>query len=435
MALTDECLGLCEAGFRCDRASGECIEDPCDGACAEGYHCEGSGEEATCVAGDGGEASDIASRLDRLFEPRPGFGGGDGACSVDLGDGQTLWLLNDTWIGPVTEGRRGPNASIVHNAIGLWSHESEPGEEQSVLVHHGGSEASPRAWVTPPGAADADPRWYWLADGLVLPDSGQLALFAWEIERKGEGGTWDFQRRGSAVMLVDHPDQPLTAWQPRITPLPFSVGPGEVAWGAEIVVDPDANDRAHVFVFGTRAFVDPPSRDLLVARVASAEIEHTDAWRFWNGTEWAADVTAAAPIASGLTDELSVHLIDDEAGVAHWILLHSDPTLGPDLLARVAPGPLGPYSAPRVLGAFEAPELPGYFTYGAKGHDHLSEPGDLLVSFVVNHEDFATMASDTSIYRPRFVAVPLESALEVAPRVELVADPDTEAEEPAPSAD
>lgn len=427
MALTDACLGFCEQGFTCDEETGKCVEAPCGGTCAEGFHCEGEGLDAACVPADGEEIvaeSAVATRLEHVFDPKPGFGGGDGVYSIDLGDGRTLWLLNDTWVGPVTDGKRGPGATIVHNAIALWSHEDgEPGAPapELSLFHkpattvRRGVKTEPDAWILPEAVPDAPPidDWYWWADGLVLPESGQLAMFVWHIQRRpsAEGGTWDFARNGGALAVVDHPGEPPTTWQPRITQLPFSAGPGEVAWGADVVVDPDEAEGVHLLVFGTRTLVDPPSRDLLVARVPAAEIEHTDAWKFWSGAEWSNDATKAAAIASDVTDELSVHIVDEEGGVENWILVHADPSLGTELFARVGAAAIGPFSAPHALGELEPARGDGYFTYGAKGHDHLSPAGDLVVSYVVNHEDIGTMAADLNIYRPRFQQIPLEAML------------------------
>jgi len=48
-----------------------------------------------------------------------------------------------------------------------------------------------------------------------------------------------------------------------------------------------------------------------------------------------------------------------------------------------------------------------YFTYAAKGHAPLSRRGELLISYVVNAHDFGAMFRDATIYRPRFLRIPL----------------------------
>jgi hypothetical protein len=47
-----------------------------------------------------------------------------------------------------------------------------------------------------------------------------------------------------------------------------------------------------------------------------------------------------------------------------------------------------------------------YFTYAAKGHARLSRPGELLVTYLVNSQNFGDLIGDTTIYRPMFLRVP-----------------------------
>mgnify|MGYP000612110995 CR=1 FL=1 len=52
--------------------------------------------------------------------------------------------------------------------------------------------------------------------------------------------------------------------------------------------------------------------------------------------------------------------------------------------------------------------LTSNFTYAAKGHPHLSAPGELLISYIVNSHDFTELVSNSSIYRPQFISVNLD---------------------------
>ena len=55
----------------------------------------------------------------------------------------------------------------------------------------------------------------------------------------------------------------------------------------------------------------------------------------------------------------------------------------------------------------EVDRNPTYFTYAAKGHLQLSRQGELLISYVVNSHEFGAMFKDATIYRPRFISIPL----------------------------
>ena len=46
-------------------------------------------------------------------------------------------------------------------------------------------------------------------------------------------------------------------------------------------------------------------------------------------------------------------------------------------------------------------------TYAAKSHARLSRRGELLVTYIINSTEFGQIAADASLYRPRFVRVPL----------------------------
>src|SRR5579885_2950424 len=49
-----------------------------------------------------------------VFDRTEGWTGADCAGSVDLGDGRTLWMFGDTWVG-----KRQPGAQMVNNSIAV----------------------------------------------------------------------------------------------------------------------------------------------------------------------------------------------------------------------------------------------------------------------------------------------------------------------------
>jgi hypothetical protein len=139
-------------------------------------------------------------------------------------------------------------------------------------------------------------------------------------------------------------------------------------------------------------------------------VEQFDQWRFYAGPEtWSADPRDALPVAKNVTSELSVEPIEF-AGQRRFVMVHSQPPLERKILVRTAAEPQGPWTEP--LAVYSAPEVDrdkSYFAYAAKGHASLSKPGELLISYVVNSNDFKTAQRDLEIYRPRFVRLPLET--------------------------
>jgi hypothetical protein len=105
-------------------------------------------------------------------------------------------------------------------------------------------------------------------------------------------------------------------------------------------------------------------------------------------------------------DEFTIQPIQRD-GLAQLVLIQSEPMLGRRILARTALAPEGPWSEPSPV--FDVPEPAAderVITYAAKGHAHLSPPGELLVSYALNSTDFAQIFREASLYRPRFVSLP-----------------------------
>ena len=93
-------------------------------------------------------------------------------------------------------------------------------------------------------------------------------------------------------------------------------------------------------------------------------------------------------------------------------MVHSEPVFGPRIFVRTARRPEGPWSDRRAV--YHITDLDAkakHFPYAAKGHAHLSRAGELLITYVVNPHDFWKMVGNASIYRPRFVRVPLTAVL------------------------
>ena len=93
-----------------------------------------------------------------------------------------------------------------------------------------------------------------------------------------------------------------------------------------------------------------------------------------------------------------------------FVMVQSEANLGKRIQIRTAPKAYGPWSAPVAIHTVTDVERDrSYFTYAAKGHARFSQPGELLVTYVVNATDFGIAFRDAEIYRPRFIRVPIES--------------------------
>jgi hypothetical protein len=376
---------------------------------------------------------------DAAFTRTSGWTGGDCAGTVDLGDGRVLWMFGDSWIGDVVDGRHKPGSQLVNNAIAIQSLAGKPNELASkgdIRFYWGGDAKSPKAWIIPNAAKPAagekqtDPKssrgWYWSSGGgTVVPGPGgrpRLVIFLFHIgKQEGKEGVWAFKSLGSTMAVVDNIADPVEKSQARQFDIPFAVNTDavsanaklrETSWGVAACRYRPVEDPAHerLYIYGVRN-ESPPNRQVILARANVDSPYRFGEWQFYAGRgKWSAALADCEPIAEHVTNELSVEQLP--GGAPHWIMVHSEPPLGRKIFVRTASRPEGPWLDPKTV--YSVPDVdrnPAYFAYAAKGHLELSGPDELLITYLVNSHDFGAMVKDASIYRPRFIRVPLKPLL------------------------
>lgn len=345
-----------------------------------------------------------------LFDREVGWTGADGIYSVPLNgvevpgtadQTRTLFFFNDTAIGRVRpDGTRAPGTRIVNNTLALLDG-GVPDPDNARFYWPGGME-NPRAVLVPDTPESQPGQWYWNADGIAIGN----ALWAYYLRvGPGGGGAFPFEVVGlnlARTSLAGDLPNPAEQFD---TPLyrPAEGGRGDLYFGAAIfpntaeagAPDPDG----YLYVYGVRN--DPFIKKLLVARVRPESIADFSQYRYWNGSAWVADLDAAVPVTSRVSNELSVTPLAD----GRYLLVFQLDALSSNVGARVGESPVGPWGpAIEVYSCPEVEQDPDYYCYNAKAHPHLSEPGTLLISYNVNTFDFfGDFFSDADLYRPRFI--------------------------------
>jgi hypothetical protein len=330
-----------------------------------------------------------AHDLDGRFAFSDGWLGADGIYSVALPDGRTAWLFSDTWIGVVEHGRRRAEG-MINNSVGI-TRGTGPAR---FYYRRTGGEARP-LFAPPDGRG-----WFWLWAGLL--DGGRLYLFATRVESAPGSGAFAFRHFGTALGEIENWRDEPAAWRARWTDVPGSWAPCSFWGSAALAFD------GQVYVYG---FIENGGkgldfrRDMLVARAPSGRLGDFSAWRFFDGSGWQADVRRAAPACPDISTEYSVTAIP---GRGLFLLVNPDVFLSPEIVARTAAHPWGPWSD--KIDVYTCPEADrnrGIFCYAAKHQPVYSDGRDLAVSYAANAGDLATVADDPSLYVPRFIRVPL----------------------------
>lgn len=173
----------------------------------------------------------------------------------------------------------------------------------------------------------------------------------------------------------------------------------DVAWGAAIMETEEAT-----FVYGIE---DREAQKYLhLAKVPPGALTDRSRWEYAAAEGWTTDPKQSRRITDGVANELSVQPYDDG-----YLMVTSDTRepFSPKIVAYTACDPTGPWTDPSVV--YTTPESGEgqHFTYNA--HAHPALPGvdddELLVSYNVNTFDGDELFATPSIYRPRFITVPL----------------------------
>ncbi len=323
---------------------------------------------------------------DQLFHRDPHWVGGDGASSVDLGDGRILWLFGDSWIDPTGQRTR-QGARIVSNSVAIQVG-ADPATALIRFYWGRAADGSPAAFIPDEG----DER-HWFGNGVRVGD--RLLLFLNRV--RGADTGLGFESVGWTAWMVDNPDAEPSTW--RMARLATPPNPLGVLVGFSAVL----RLGEHVYAFGSQ---DPVKSHPIYAVRWPAQQARQGAQlnpEWWAGERlgWVPDSSAAPrqPIFENGQSELTIHA--DEA--TERFLAVQTQGFGPaDVMMRAAPALTGPWSEPKMVYRPSEYYRPNVMIYAAKAHPELTG-AHLVLTYATNTFRFAELLSDSLIYYPRFV--------------------------------
>ncbi|HOY67827.1 MAG TPA: DUF5005 domain-containing protein [Candidatus Ozemobacteraceae bacterium] len=332
--------------------------------------------------------------MDALFRSNAGWIGGDGVFSVPLGNGRILWLFSDSFVGRVSGGKR-RDATMIHNAVAV----QDSAAARPRIVVRRAADGAPVSFFEPP-----DHRGYfWLFHGLTTERG--LWLFLLQVETTDAASTFGFRSVGTWLAHVSNPaDDPLS-WRVSMRKIPWSIfenarQPDRTLFFGSWVLR-SGND---VYIYGVDER--PGDRRMIVAAVSADRIGRFGDWRFLGPDGWTRDFCRCRGLVDGITTEFSVTPTGSVlgSGSARFLLIQSAGNLAPDILAREADSPFGPWSDARtVFTCLEPARRPGVFTYAAKAHPELSGPAGTIISYVANTSRFEDLFGHAWLYWPTFI--------------------------------
>ncbi|MEJ7585975.1 MAG: DUF4185 domain-containing protein [Ferruginibacter sp.] len=317
----------------------------------------------------------------------------------------TLFWFSDCIIGNIAADTLKAGWEMIHNSVALMKGDKvDPGNIhfswRKDSAGHAISMFEPHTPLSQPGD------YYWLGDGFFnhATDS-TIYIFAYRVKNV-PGGIYPFDDVGLSLIAIPKNSKPPFENQ-RQADVPFflkdSRGNGKVVFGISVMANTKEagapQPDGYIYVYGVRG----DKKELLVARIAAAAFEKFDEWKFWDGTSWNQDINAASALTEGVSNEMSVSLVDDGRVIAAYQLKGNTP----DVVIQVGKSPQGPFQPlKKVWSTPEIYEGLDFYTYNAKAHPHLSKPGELLISYNVNSFNFLEdIIKHPYHLRPRFITV------------------------------
>lgn len=331
---------------------------------------------------------------DRLFRSDARWLGADGAYSVALGKGRSLWLFAHTFVAREPGGKRA-GSTMIRNCIGIQS-----GDDPSTatLRFHWPVVAGV-ARSTFSDVAEADGVWLWPGHGVRLGDA--LLLFFMRVRSNGNPGMWGFEAFDWTARLVENPDEDPPSWRIRRLVTPRSEH-GILVGSAGVLVFEE-----FVYAFS----VGEPDHRATLARwpIKDAAQGDLSSPQWWSGSAsgWVAQSRlpgSPAPVFEGAQTEFTVH---KDARLGKFVEVQTDGFGGANVSMRTADRLEGPWSS--LSKVYRPPEADrrDVFVYQAKAHPQLAG-ADLVLTYSTNGADFGKTVNDTTLYFPRFVKLALE---------------------------
>jgi hypothetical protein len=309
-----------------------------------------------------------------------GWAGSDGTFSALLPDGRIVWMLDDTFLGPVNKDESLPaDAPFIHNSMVVDDH----GQFTTIT---GGTSQHPQSLVGPtpcppiPDAAAKEAYWYWNADGIA--DGDKFYLFELKIVPRNKPTPSNFQWTAMGIATFSLPGFQLES----VTP---TYSAGNIQWGAQLF-----REGPHIYIYGVEV---TPSRKYM--HLARARVNGLlGQWEFYTGTGWSSDQHSSTRILGNVGSSYSVTPMHGE-----YVLITTNSFLGSEIYTYTAPSPMGPFKGRTAI--YKAPEAGGdIYIYNVAAHPELKGPPDqLIISYNVNSFKVADLYKNINDYRGRFL--------------------------------
>ena len=325
-----------------------------------------------------------------IIQDNSGVTAGDGMYSIALPDGRSIFLMGDSYVGKVTEGRRSTSDHMYRNTYNVYDN----GKTTALYAVNGGKSSA----AVPPGVTNEGQKWYWPGHGYVVDDT--LYIFQ-TLMYQGAEGAWGFMYETTRILEYSLPDLKLK----KDTAIPCHA-PENVHYGMAAI-----NDGDYQYIY---AQVDiendwDPVTEVYVARTTVKDMYSK--WEFYNGSGWSENSGSAVAMTGissvAVSSQFNVFKLRDK-----YVLFTSAKNWDSrKVYTFISDTPYGPWRNKKLI--FELPALAqkNWYSYNAMAHPQFERNGMILASYCVNTDNFSEQFSNVASYRPIFYWLDIDTIL------------------------
>ncbi len=325
-----------------------------------------------------------------LIPDRGSVTGGDGTYSIELPDGRSIFLMGDSYIGPVTNGARSMSDHMFRNTYILY----DKGDVSAVYGANGENTSA----AVPPGVSDEGQKWYWPGHGFV---SGNSLYIFQTLMYQGAAGMWGFMYEKTDILEYGLPNVELK----QTVSVPFT-GSTDIHFGMAALKEND-----YVYIYAQKDVDNgwDPISDALVARTTIDNL-YTK-WKYFDGSGWSVNSSDAVKMEGLSSVPVSSQFNVFKLNEKYVLLTQSKKYNSGVIYTFIADNPQGPWYNKQLIYTTKEQDIANLLTYNAMAHPQFQKDGMILISYNVNTEDFTQQHNDVSTYRPRFFWVETDKIL------------------------
>jgi hypothetical protein len=346
--------------------------------------------------------------ISNWFPYQQGWLGADGAYSVPIANGQSLWFFADTFIGASGATSRTQATGFLHNTVGISNCSGQNCTFQ--YFWNGMNTASPSPIFAAPGTD-----WFWPMDSFI--SNGTLYIALMQMHATTAGGAFGFAYSGSQLASITNYIAPPNQWSIKYQQL--NTG-GSAVPGVSIVAnqgpganpnpaDPNGANYAYFFTgVGSPpwlALLRIPLADLnSLARPGNSDWQYLNtsgAWETWQDTATVLP-TDTAPVVNPGATEMTVRW---HSSANQWIAVYPV-GLGNQAFYSLSSSLTTGWGSSEALYTF--PEMqpsnanytPNVFCYAAKEHVEFETAGQLFFTYACNSTVESDITKNMNLYHP-----------------------------------